>query len=150
MSRALACAIPFSTHPRRSDCDNKYLLLWFVRTFLLLSMDQSGCRRLAGTSDINVGEFGRCFPDSRGYFQAFKNSVPHGSLKMFFDELGYKGRPELFSMYTCLLGHKSLWKNPKWLQFHAKSIRAEQRVYKDRTGVNLLPSNAVDIVAARL
>ena len=78
---------------------------------------------MGGLHSIAVEEFAAGFPDERQWFVRLRSGLQVSSLKEFFDSLGYEGRPELWSMFSCLLLTRSMWRNPEWYTYHARSLR---------------------------
>ena len=69
-----------------------------------------------------VRDFAAAFPDEKRWFTRL-TSEPTETLKDFLGSLGYTGRPELWSMFSCLLLTRSMWLNPDWYTHHATSLR---------------------------
>ena len=73
--------------PRRSGVGKtSYLTAYTARALLLAAMHREGVEKLGGLDKITVREF----------------------------QVAYTGRPEMWSMFSCLLLTKSMWINPDW------------------------------------
>ena len=105
----------------------KYLPSYTARAILLASMHRAGVGRLGGTGQISVGEFAAAFPDERQWFTRLCSSSDTTTVKKFFSDLGYKGRPEFCSMFSCLLLTRSMWLSDAWLSHHCASLRKAMR-----------------------
>ena len=108
----------------------KYLPGYTIRAILLASMHRAGVGRLGGTGQISVGEFAAAFPDERKWLTRLCGSSDTTNLKKFFSDLGYKGRPEFWSMFSCLLLTRSMWLSDAWLSHHCASLRKAMRSQK--------------------
>ena len=105
----------------------KYLPAYTARAILLASMHRAGVGRLGGTGQISVGEFAEAVPDGRQWFTRLCSSSDTTTVKKFFSDLGYKGRPEFWSMFSCLLLTRSMWLSDAWLSHHCASLRKAMR-----------------------
>ena len=107
----------------------KYLPAYTARAILLVSMHRAGVGRLGGTGQISVEEFASAFPDERRWFVRLCSSSDRTAttVEKFFSDLGYKGRPEFWSMFSCLLLTRSMWLSDAWLSHHCASLRKAMR-----------------------
>ena len=99
-----------------------YLTAYTARALLLAAMHREGVEKLGGLDKITVREFQVAFPDQRQWFTELATR-PIVSVKEFLGDVGYTGRPEMWSMYSCLLLTRSMWINPDWYTFHAASLK---------------------------
>jgi hypothetical protein len=123
--------------------DNKYLVLWTVRSFMLAGMHRAGVSRLRGEHDIRLSEFAVTFPDANGWCTRLRSRGQYSTLGAFFASLGYDGRPELFSMFACLLLTTDMQVNPGWLQSSATQLRRAMRELQSVHGIDQLPAICV-------
>ena len=85
-------------------------------------MHREGVEKLGGLDETTVLEFKVAFPDERQWFTDLATSLTM-SVKEFLDDVGYTGRPEMWSMFSCLLLTRSMWINPDWYTYHAASLK---------------------------
>ena len=115
-------------HARPGVKRAKYLPAYTARAMLLASMHRAGVGRLGGTGQISVGEFAAAFPDERQWFKRLcSSSCDTTTVKKLFSDLDYKGRPELWSMFSCLLLTKCMWLSEAWVLHHCTSLRKAMR-----------------------
>ena len=88
---------------------------WTVRGLLLMAMHREGVARLTGANHVTAEAFAMVCPDSKQWFQQLRGTASDMPLSKFFQDVGYDGRPEMFSMYACVLGHASLQVSMGWL-----------------------------------
>ena len=124
VSRASICVC---ARPAAKFKKAKYLPAYTARAILLVSMHRAGVGRLGGTGQIYVSEFAAAFPDARQWFSRLCSSYDTTTVKKFFSDLGYKGRPEFWSMFSCLLLTRSMWLSDAWLSHHCASLRKAMR-----------------------
>ena len=119
-----------------------YFLNWMVRGMLLSAMHREGVARLSGSRDVTVSEFAVAFPDSCKWLEV----LPHTgmqSLASLLSQLGYDGRPEFLSMFTCLLLTRACQLNPKWYETNHIPLCQFRRTYRNRRGVHVVPARGV-------
>ena len=116
---------------------------WLVRASLLACMARDGVAGLRGASSVALDAFAQSCPDSRAWFGRLCSSRSQQSLQAFFDDVGYTGKPELFSMYTCVLLNSSMRVDPAWLEEHAHKCRLYSRKYCGLHGLDPVPALAV-------
>ena len=127
----------------------KYLPTYTARAILLASMHRAGVGRLGGTEQISVKEFAPAFPDEHQWFARLCSSnSATTTVKKFFSELGYTGRPELFSMFSCLLLTRSMWLSDAWLSHHCASLRKAMRSQRHHR-IMRLPAHCVQDVLSK-
>ena len=127
----------------RTRIGAKYLPAYTARALLLLAMHRAGVGRLGGL-DTSVAEFATAFPDERQWFMRLSSS-PTQSVREFLSSLDYTGRPELFSMFSCLLLTKSSLLSPTWFEYHARVLRQAMHSQKEH-GLMRVPSLCVQDV----
>ena len=122
VSRASICVC---ARPAAKFKKAKYLPAYTARAILLASMHRAVVGRLGGTGQISVEEFAAAFPDERQWFTRLCSSsdTTTTTVKKFFSDLGYTGRPEFWSMFSCLLLTRSMWLSDAWLLHHCASLR---------------------------
>ena len=126
----------------------KYLPGYTARAILVASMHRAGVGRLGGTGQISVGEFATAFPDERKWFTRLCSSSDTTTVKKFFSDLGYNGRPEFCSMFSCLLLTRSMWLSDAWLSRHCVSLRKAMRSQQHH-GILRLPALCVQDVLSK-
>jgi hypothetical protein len=124
-----------------------YLLTWTVRAVLLVGMHRAGVTRLRGEGDITLQEFTRAFPDSKHWFYRLRTRGQHSTLRAFFASLGYNGRPELFSMFACLLLNREVVVNTEWLQAASCKLRRTMRALQSSHQIDQVPAVCVKTCA---
>ena len=106
----------------------KYLPAYTARALMLAAMHRAGVGRLGGTSQIYVREFAAAFPDEREWFTRLcSSSMDTTTVKEFFSDLRYTGRPEFWSMFGCLLLTPSMWFTSEWLLSRCRLLRRAMR-----------------------
>ena len=114
-----------------------------IRGLLLSAMGAEDIEALQGASDITVRDFAQAFPDQRAWLRRLPR-WPGMTLQDLFDDLGYDGRPECFSMYTCLLLTRGMRKTPQWYQKHGRRLTELMLDQGRAQGVMRLPLVCVD------
>ena len=125
----------------------KYLPAYTARALLLAAMHRAGVGRLGGTSQICVRDFATSFPDEREWFSRLCGSMDTTTVKEFFSDLQYTGRPEFWSMFSCLLLTSSMWLTDEWLSSQCSSLRTAMRSQL-RHGLMRVPALCVQDVLA--
>ena len=117
----------------------KYLPAYTARAILLVAMHREGVGRLGGTGQISVEEFASAFPDERRWFVRLCSSSDRTAttVEKFFSDMKYNGRPEFWSMFSCLLLTKSMWLSDAWLSHHCASLRKAMRSQKHHSIMRL-------------
>lgn len=116
-----------SLHSIRSNTSvSKYLPAYTARALLLAAMSREGVEKLGGQGGISVREFATAFPDERQWFMRLA-AHPHTTVKDFLSSMEYNGRPEMWSMFACLLLTRRMWRNPDWFAYHARELRRRMR-----------------------
>ena len=125
----------------------KYLEAWFARAWLLSAMAQEGVSGLSGADAIGWEEFATAFPDSRAWFPRLAaRRSEHWTLKEYFDNLGYTGKPEFFSAMACLLLGKGMHVNPDWLLHRQQDLEDFSQEYSNHHGLDMVPARVVRAV----
>lgn len=118
-----------------------YRCLWIIRCCLIWKMRAAGISHLKMQRNFTVNRFAALFPDQRGWIlrlarhrNRFMNVVD------LFKSCGYRGPPELFSMYTCLFGDTDLTmflqSRPKsWLRTNAAALGKCLEEYRSKHGI---------------
>ena len=101
-----------------------YMRNWLVRGILLAAMARDGVEQLTSPQDVTLPDFTKSNPDSSSWMKKLQVKGHGGSLKAFFETIGYQGAPELCSMHLCLLLTKAMRKEPKWFRTHCRALRA--------------------------
>ena len=110
--------------------DSAYMRNWTLRGFLLAQMAAQGVPELRDCSKIGVLEFAQAFPDQTAWFPRLnaRTTTKRQSTKTlgdFFQDLGYDGRPEFFSLFACILMCPEVRSvNEKWLSHHREQLSA--------------------------
>ena len=118
-----------------------------ARAFLLAAMHRAGVGKLGGTSQIYVRDFAAAFPDEREWFSQLCSAWDTTTVKEFFSDLQYTGRPEFWSMFSCLLLTSSMWLTSEWLSERCRSLRRAMRSQL-RHGLMRVPAlSAQDVLA---
>ena len=125
----------------------KYITAWLARAWLVAAMAREGVKQLTGTQQVTWQDFAESFPDPGGWFARL---VPRGkrykSLHDYLQDLGYQGRPELFSGYTCLFLGKSMRVNPKWMLEHSKELQDFSVSYRMIHHMDMVPGRVVNAI----
>ena len=106
-------------------------------------MSRGGVKGLTGTSDVTTQRFSRGFPDSNNWLVYLKMPGQNASLQDFVESVGYDGRPELLSMYLCLLLTGVMRRSPAWYQANQCALRLEIRRSSPGFGIPALPEHCV-------
>ena len=99
-----------------------YMRNFIIRGLLLAAMSRSGVQRLRGAGRMKVCDFMTAFPDQSHWLRRL-SLTRDGSLAALFASLNYDGRPELFSMFACLLLCKAMRVSPAWLKANTRKLR---------------------------
>ena len=126
-----------------------YKTQWLARALLLCAMSRAGVKALGCTYVVTVSSFARAFPDSKAWFGALIAKGNSATLRSFFANLKYDGRPEFFSMFACLLGNQALWVQPTWLKKHRRSLKSAMHEYVAQNGFMGVPALCVKDVLSR-
>ena len=126
-----------------------YLKQWLARALLLCAMSRAGVRALGRTDAITVASFSQAFPDSKAWFEKLMCKGESPTLRAFFANLKYDGRPEFFSMHACLLGNYKLWVQPKWLRKNSKALQDAMLAFAAQNGFMGVPALCVKSVQAQ-
>lgn len=111
---------------------------FLIRGLLLAAMERQGIKMLKGDDNISVQVFSQSFPD-QGRWMLRLARYPGMCLREFFQEVHFDGRPELFTMFTCLLLGKGMRLSPQWYRKHGKHLTRLMLGQGRRTGVMRLP-----------
>ena len=122
---------------------------WLSRALLLCAMSRAGVRALGGTDAITVASFSQAFPDSKAWFKKLISPGQFSSLRAFFAALQYKGRPDFFSMFACLLGNAAFRVQPAWLRKHSRALQGVMQAYASQNGFMGVPAVCVKDVLAQ-
>ena len=120
-----------------------YLCQWTIRARLLAAMHVGGVRQLGGLAGVSPSDFACSFPDSNNWFDTLRRPGMCDSLQSFFSYVEYDGRPELFSMFACLLLTSSMRHNPSWFKAHSRALRRSMHIAVACDGVMKLPAVCV-------
>ena len=113
---------------------------WTVRGLLLMAMHREGVARLTGAGHVSAEAFATVCPDSKQWFQRLMGTALDVPLSQFFRDVGYDGRPELFSMYACVLGHASL---RVWLLKHKADLKDIEHRFRRSNRFDCTPACVV-------
>ena len=109
-----------------------YTKLWFIRSMLIAS----GVQHLE-VGSTTVEEFCSAFPDAKRWMSIFPKKQ---SITKAMAEVCYSGRPEIITMFLCVIGNKDMNFDLAWLQAQLPDIIAvRQAVEKER---NMIPTPA--------
>ena len=140
-------ALAFRLSPQGPGKKLKYTTTWLARAWLLAAMYREGVKQLTGTRQVTWEDFAEAFPDSGSWFARL---APRGkdykSLYDYLQDLSYRGRPEFFSAYACLLLGKSMRVNPEWIQEHSKELQAFNASYRRIHHIDMVPGRVVKAV----
>lgn len=86
-----------------------YVWPWFARARLVSRMRAEGIKKLGmGKDEMPLETFTKMFPDSKAIVKSL--SVADGksltTVKQLFGHIGYKGPPELFTMWCCFASNR--------------------------------------------
>ena len=124
--------------------ENKsYMRNFVIRGVMLAAMVAAGVPELRGAEDIDARVFASSFPDQRSWISALVAANRNPTLAEFAADLGYDGRPELLSMFLCLLLTKVMRVNPAWLLAHRTHLCNAMLSQHDRLGLCRLPALCV-------
>ena len=112
---------------------------------LLAAMKSESITALRGAADISVQAFAQAFPDQRSWMIRLARRTSM-RLQDLFDDLGYHGRPECFSMYTCLLLTRGMRKSEHWYKKYGRRLTKVMLDQGRTAGVMRLPLACVNDV----
>ena len=107
-----------------------YRKFWAIRCSLILRMRQAGISSLK-LGDVTVRDFRGLFPDQKDLLTKLAGGryMLHRKISDVFKDCSYKGPPELFTMWACLIADRSVSRvSLDWLKDHKVNIA---RAYKD-------------------
>ena len=119
---------------------------WLIRACLLACMARDRVVGLSGASRLTRDSFARACPDSKQWFTKLSRSSGSQGLRAFFNEVGYAGKPEMFSMYACVLLNDRMHVNPSWLEENADACKLYSREYECEHGLEPVPALVVAAV----
>ena len=122
--------------------DASYMRNFVIRGLLLAAMAAAGVPKLTGAAKIDVQSFAASFPDQRCWICRLSGGRP-GTLAEFAEGLGYDGRPELLTMFLCLLLTRSMQVNPAWLLARRARLSKAMLAQRDSRGLFKLPALCV-------
>ena len=123
--------------------NKSYMRNFVVRGLLLAAMAAAGIPKLTGAAHISLEDFGRAFPDQRGWISKLAGRRPVKTLAEFVSDLGYDGRPEFLTMHLCLLLTPSMRVNPAWLLAHRRRLCQAMFAQHECHGIFRLPALCV-------
>lgn len=127
-----------------------YLRASLVRSILLAHMRRDGVRVLQGADGVTVKAFARAFPDTNGWFRRLPAKACKGRLADLFADLGYDGRPEFFSMFSCLLMTPPCsTRSDAWYRASARELRRIMASYRTEHGLHPTPAHALSLMRPR-
>ena len=134
----------------RSPSGKTYGVLRATRAWLKFRMAASGANRLRVGSFTKVADLLHCFPDQRRRLEQLGQG--HTYLQALFDELGYDGSPELFTMWCCLFGDVTVREMLKaqpsgWLRHNATALRGLRAKCREQTGMWPHPAVLLRMIA---
>ena len=123
--------------------DKSYMRNFVIRGAMLAAMARAKVPRLRGAGDIDTMVFASAFPDQRGWLHTLSREGVRDTLPEFMAGLGYDGRPEMLTMFLCLLLTKTLRVNPAWLLVHRTRLCSAMCLQHGRQGLFRLPALCV-------
>ena len=124
-----------------------YIRRSLVRSILLAHMRRDGVRVLAGADGVSVKAFGPAFPDTNRWFDRLPARACKGRLADLFADLGYDGRPEFFSMFSCLLMTPPCsTRSDAWYTANARKVRRLMASYRAEHGLYPTPAYALSLM----
>ena len=121
--------------------EKSYMRNFVIRGVMLAAMASAKVPRLTGAGDVSTMVFASAFPDQRGWLTTLSSEgVQDWTLSGFMAGLGYDGRPELLTMFLCLLLTKSMQVHPAWLLKHRRLLCSAMCSQHGRQGLYRLPA----------
>ena len=127
----------------RTFSDKSYMRNFVIRGLMLAAMAAAGIPKLTGAAKINAHTFASSFPDQRCWIRTLSDDATCATLAQFAAGLGYDGRPELLTMFLCLLLARSMRVNPAWLLARRSRLSKAMVSQHDRHGLFRLPALCV-------
>ena len=127
----------------------RYVKPWVFRIWVVVALRAKRIARL-GMGDLDAVAFAAGFPDQAGWIHRFSHGGSY-AMQEIFDDLGYDGPPELFTMYACFFGGaKAQMFTAAWIREHATALKAAVAAYQAGWGYVPIPSTIMCIVAEAL
>lgn len=124
-----------------------YLRASLVRSLLLAHMRRDGVRALGGADGVIVRAFATAFPDTNSWFDRLPAKGCKRRLADFFGDLGYDGRPEFFSMFSCLLMTPPCsTRSDAWYKANARKLRRLMASYRTEHGLHPTPAHSLSLM----
>ena len=95
-----------------------------------------------------MSEFAVAFPDACEWLNVLPLEAHRSSLKDFFDDIMYDGRPEFVTCWACLLLTNACRKRPTWFDDHASAIKALRTCYRKTHRIDIVPARCITKVAS--
>ena len=111
-----------------------YHLMWLVRSWFVVEMRAAGIARLAVPAGYLAVQLGALTPDQCGwlrYLVAGRGDTAHD----FMARLGYKGPPELLTMWLCLALSLANVASFEWVEQNQRALRAAVRTHISTHGL---------------
>ena len=114
-----------------------YRVLWASRTWLKATMAAAGVQRLR-VRDAEVADLLQSWPDCNGHLARMGEGQRY--LQKVFDDLGYNGPPECFTMWCCLFNDRAVRrfleaKPEGWLADRLQMLRKGAAKYRAEHGL---------------
>ena len=119
-------------HILKKLTEGSYFGPWLARSFLIAAARRHGVRQMQ-LGNISAAQFSSVCPDQKGWVERL--CLRAGPAKALQD-LGYRGPPELFSMYAYIFNDPLLASvSSKVLQEHSALLKRSLAVYKQQYGL---------------
>ena len=119
-------------HILKKLTEGSYFGPWLARSFLIAAARHHGVRQMQ-LGNISAAQFSSVCPDQKGWVERL--CLRAGPAKALQD-LGYRGPPELFSMYAYIFNDPLLASvSSKVLQEHSALLKRSLAVYKQQYGL---------------
>ena len=111
-------------HPPSLNPEGDYSIPWCIRSHSIAEMRVRGIDRCQVPSDMTVTTFSQCFPDSGDWLTKLAKVHDVTLVHELLDLFEYTHPAELFAMFCCIFGEKSLLSyDVRFLQQHSAKIR---------------------------
>ncbi len=129
-----------------------YRKLWAIRCCLIMKMRQAGVASLK-LSDETVRDFQNIVPDQKQLMTkaAGGSFMLHRKMRDVFCDCSYRGPPELFSMWACLVSDRAVSSvSLEWLSEHEDQLRSCLSNLKAKDGATPHPGVLVEELKRQL
>lgn len=122
--------------------DRSYMRNFVIRALLLAAMEAASVKKLSGSDGISAAAFAAAFPDQRSWISRMCTR-PGITLADFLASIDYHGRPELLTMFLCLLLNPRMRLKPAWFTANHQKLCSTMVEQHRCLGVFRLPELCV-------